>query len=89
MSQFKAVSSANVLGGTDKGALCICATEGYWKIGAARHPNAVGNTSQQSQDRAACEMMLGLFDADFGRSRLAICEWTIKQRRAIWIQGES
>jgi len=44
----------------------------------------IPNTSQQSQNQAAREMMLGLFDADFGRSRLAICEWTIKQRRVSW-----
>ena len=45
--------------------------------------------SQQSQNQAAREMMLSLFDADFGRSRLAIRAWTIKQRRASWTQEES
>lgn len=55
----------------------------------AENTPQLGNTSRQSQNKTACEMMSSLFDADFDRSRLAICEWTIKQRRESWIQEKS
>ena len=49
----RAVSGGNVFGGADTGALCICPTKGYWKIGAARHLDAgVGGYSIASSQQS-------------------------------------